>query len=428
MQYTNGSPNMSDFYQERINPSMKLNNTKPWEEERVAPGLNQGYGTKGSGGFNSGVESRDQWRPKSVDELRVATNPKNVYTYVGHEGPALAPVKNMGNHAKVDKKLPDRYFEQDADRWLTTTGGSGGAATSRSEQMHKDQSRVGTTREYFGGSEGQEKTGTYAPQNYEEPHKIQLEGKPIINPSAQGHHVTTNADHGMKSYANLANNRSVSNMDSRMGIVSGTMRAAVAPLMDILRPSNKENVIGNMRPTGNPGTTVTSSRLYAPGDRPSTTNREITGHSLFHMNVQGQNSDGYLAANEQPVANQRDTTNTSYIGASSGMSSIARAYDAEYKAQTNANKEMLSKNRMNHGSTQRFEHITNVNIGKLEMDRENNRNWIPSNMPRALPNKSQIGQLQGRQTYKNDNNSRMDSSLLTAFKQNPYTHSLHSSV
>ena len=50
-----------------------MNNTKPWEEIRVAPGLNQGYTSKGSSGFNSGMEVRDETQ---YDDLRTKTTKK----------------------------------------------------------------------------------------------------------------------------------------------------------------------------------------------------------------------------------------------------------------------------------------------------------------------------------------------------------------
>ena len=77
MQWAYGMPNQSDFYQSRVNPGMKNNNVKPFDSIIVgAPGLDQGYSSTGSGGFNSGMESRDSWLPKTVDELRTANKPK----------------------------------------------------------------------------------------------------------------------------------------------------------------------------------------------------------------------------------------------------------------------------------------------------------------------------------------------------------------
>ena len=57
--FINGAPNQNEFFRSRINESLIRNNTKPWEEESVAPGLNKGYNSNGGDGFNNGMEHRD---------------------------------------------------------------------------------------------------------------------------------------------------------------------------------------------------------------------------------------------------------------------------------------------------------------------------------------------------------------------------------
>ena len=84
-QWSHGVPNQSDFLQSRQLPSTKMANTLPWEQEKVAPGLGLGYTTEGAGGFNSGMLDRKAWQPPTVDELRVATNPKVTYGLQGHQ-------------------------------------------------------------------------------------------------------------------------------------------------------------------------------------------------------------------------------------------------------------------------------------------------------------------------------------------------------
>ena len=79
VQYPYGAPDMSEFFASREVVSKLKNNVKPFESVIVGPGLNQGFESQGSGGFNSGMEQRDMWLPKTVDELRVDTNPKMSY-------------------------------------------------------------------------------------------------------------------------------------------------------------------------------------------------------------------------------------------------------------------------------------------------------------------------------------------------------------
>ena len=62
-----------------------------------------------------------------------------------------------------------------------------------------------------------------------------------------------------------------------MGNAHGFVKALVAPIMDIIKPTRKENVIGNMRPTGNVNAGVQlKHRIWNPNDTPKTTIKEQT--------------------------------------------------------------------------------------------------------------------------------------------------------
>ena len=127
MSHIYGTPVSTDFMQERQRSVLtsKMNNTKPWEEIRVGPGLNKGFSSEGTGGFNSGMESRSSSMPKTVDQLRSQTNPKVTYggvtlgAYAG-KGFTKSSTKNM--IGKVEKNRPDTSFEHGPNRWFTTTG------------------------------------------------------------------------------------------------------------------------------------------------------------------------------------------------------------------------------------------------------------------------------------------------------------------
>ena len=90
-----------------------MNNVTLWEPQRVGPGLNSGYGVQdesgynkggtGTGGFNSGMTSREIWMPKTIDELRVDTNPKQTFDLNGHQGPANSSIKLQGSNKKIGK-------------------------------------------------------------------------------------------------------------------------------------------------------------------------------------------------------------------------------------------------------------------------------------------------------------------------------------
>ena len=79
-----------------------------------------------------------------------------------------------------------------------------------------------------------------------------------------------------------------------------------------------------------------------------------------------------------------------------------------------------------HGNSSHFNN--NVNVRLCEEAKKNPRMWVPSNGPRTITSVEHYGQVNNvPQQYSQQHNSeRMNPDLLSAFKQNPYTQSLHS--
>jgi hypothetical protein len=432
-QFANGTPNVSDFMQSRVNPSMRMANVKPWEEQHVAPGLNKGFTNDGSAGFNSGMEARDLWLDKTVDQLRVATKPKTTFELSGHEGPGNYYIKNaptMQTQGVVEKHLPEKYFASGPERWMTTTGIEK-AQTARGIELLHDVNRTGTTQEYY-GSRANQSEGAYVNGEYMPVRRPVLPVKDYASVSAAGMNNPTTGDYGSQSYSNLHNNRSTTRNDTVIGPVGGFMKAIVSPVMDFLRPTRKEDVVDNMRSSGNAGTTVSNGKVFNPADRTKTTIREMTEAELDcnHMNIQHQSANAYLVSKQQPTAVQRDTTSVSHSGAagSSGFSAT-KSYEAEYKQRNNVNKTQL--NRPNQGGTQIFNQKDNISIHKRDGDRDNNRWWVPSSGGTAgftaRASTENIDRVKVSESYdQNVNTDRISPEILNAFKSNPYTQSLTS--
>ena len=430
MQFAHGAPNNSEFYQSRVNPSLKVANVKPWEEVKVAPGLGKGFGTEGSGGFNSGMECRDAWAPKTVDDLRTTNNPKLSFGGVTLAG--KRPVQNMGTLGKMEKNRPDTYFVNSPERYFTTTGAEKGQ-TAQATQVFKPVNRISTTREYFGdGSKAGSAGATYTTGKYEDSRKITYDGPPVMNPYAGNKGDANEKDYGKESYNILPNSRTLSGNKTEFGGVNGTVKALVAPILDMLRPTRKDNVVGNIRETGNvqPVIPAGASNTLNPADRPKTTIKEMTVDSIQHWFVEGQNSGGYTNAKHTPIQNQRDTTNyvsMGNIGNTPGMSNET-SYDAAYNARVSDSREELSVNRPNQGGMQIFNQQMNVNMSKSENDRLNNRMFVPQSLGATNTSKSMYGEMRKPHSYEEINQVRNDASLLKAFKENPYTQSLHSAA
>ena len=433
-QFADGTPNMSDFYQSRVNPSMRMANVKPWNEQHVAPGLNKGFTNDGSAGFNSGMESRELWLDRGVDELRVATNPKTTFSLDGHQGPGTYFIQNAPTTSMqgvVEKKLPEKYYASGPERWLTTTGIEK-AQTARGIEDLRNVSRIETTAEYY-GSRGNMSEGSYVSGENAPVKRPVLPVKDHATPSyIGGSGSPTTGDYGIQSYSNLHNNRSTTRSDAAVGHASGFIKAIVSPLMDFLRPTRKEDVVDNMRSSGNPVGPVPTGQLYNPLDRTKTTIREMTEAELDcnHMNVQFQSGNAYLVSQQQPVGMQRDTTNVEHTGmAGPNGFAFPKSYEAEYRQRNNVNK--TQENRPNQGGTQIFNQTENITIQKRDGDRDNNRWWVPSAGNTAGVTArgivDSIDRVKVSQGYdQNINTDRISPDILSAFKSNPYTQSLSS--
>jgi len=429
MNWAFGAPNNSDFYQSRVNPGMKNNNVKPFAPVYVGPGLNQGFSAAGTGGFNSGMEARDLWMDKTVDQLRVVTNPKMEYTLDNHEGPAESHVKNVGIIGRVEKQTPDTFFINTQDRWLTTTGGEKG-------QMLRSVQEMGVIRRpdcevaYPGPAGPAEKVAGYVPTAFEDSKRHELPARNINHSAAVGHGPVEGLD-SLKSYSNYSNHRStIKQCDTIRSGFGGAIGAVIAPLMDVLRPSRKEEVVSNLRIYGDAGRSVESGYVLNPNDITPKTIKETT---IYTPNSFINNQkEGIYVNNYTPMdLTQRDTTSCPTMGfvggASTGYGDMN--YENMYRQTNNDIKSQTIYNRPNPGGMETFNNQYNVTISKHASDCVNGRFTAPSSIIKVPPGKDTYGKINVPQYYnENMGCDRINPDLLNAFRSNPYTHSLTTSV
>jgi Family of unknown function (DUF5899) len=426
-----GTPNNNDFYQSRVNPAMNNNNVKPFETQRVGPGLNQGYNSEGSGGFNSGMEARDYWLPKTVDQLRVATNPKLEYSLANHEGPADAYIKNLGLIGRVEKQKPDTFFINTQDRWLTTTGAEKGETLRPIQEMGVIR-RMECDTNYKGpAGSASGANAMYTVPSFEISKRNEVLPGDMPHPRAIGKGQNHEDEEIIRNYNILENHRTtVNQVDTIRSGFSRAIGAVIAPLMDVLKPSRKEEVVQNVRVYGEAKKGVPNSYVINPLDVTPTTIKETTLQSVpFYIN--GQKNKEYVDNNTPLKTTERETTDVNYFGTSGGAAtSYGDVLNESFYNQTNNDiKSQTIYNRINTGNAQLFNPNYNVNNCKNDSNCNDGRWFTPSAAIPLPPAKENYGSMHMPQYYNECITcERIAPDILNAFRANPYTHSLTDSV
>lgn len=423
VQWSHGMPNNNDYFQSHQISSNVRNNTKPWIEEQVGPGLGKGFNSNGSGGFNSGMEDRKAWMPKTVDELRVDNNPKTIGRLNGLEGPALSKITNLGLEGKIEKNRPDTDYILGAERLFTTTGIEKGQ-TAHAEQMLGHVNRPETNIEHYGITGKNDHQAHTAPRNYKDLiNKPHCYGSEFGIAYANGENSAVKNEYGLNSYKAPLNNRNTTATASEFGIIGSVIGSVMAPVLDILRPSRKENILGNLRESGN---IQKQGGVYVinPGDKPKTTIKEMLVGKENNLNIQGQREGfgAYKITSPTIIDNNRVSTNTSEWGGPHSEIQGPKQIHAYLNQKNNVNREQVEYTPSGHDNI--FSGNINANICTNRGDC-NNRMTQPTNLPHMTPSIATYGQLNTVDRTVDDSN-RIDSDLLDAFKQNPYTHSIES--
>jgi len=271
-----GMKNNDDFYKSRIEISEIANNFFPIEKIRVGPGLNQGYGSESTGGFHQG-DTLEYSKPRNLDELRSKINQQQKYFEIPVKGHIKGPDRR-GEIAPMTKQRPDTVFEQTEDRWLKTTG-----ANSK-DTLRPAQNIRPTTRQ--------------------ESH-IEYKGPIARSELNQG----INDDYGKSKIILYDNERETTEQRTVVTNVTSIIKALVAPVMDVLKYTNKEYTVEAPRGVGNPSVQIPSKpTLYDPVNHiMKTTVKETTIHDGDAGNLTG-NKETYTALMDNAKTTIKETT------------------------------------------------------------------------------------------------------------------------
>ena len=264
-------PNYEDRYnrmKDTINNSK--NNELPFEKINIGPGLNKGFDDKGSDGFHP--DTREYMLPKTVDELRVQSKPKETY-----EGRVLSGQKELkrGYLGKVNKNKVERFYENSSDRYLKTTGAFK-KDSFRPCHIVKDTNRK-TSTEYKGN--------LYKNIGNEQSKKLQPTKKTILSEFGYRNTDLTNKgkgsseDYGKHNILVYNNERDVTSTRTYEGNLTSLVKSIIAPIQDSFKPTTKEYTVQNVREFGEiQQVRPEKQTIYDPNEVARTTIKETLIH------------------------------------------------------------------------------------------------------------------------------------------------------
>lgn len=277
-----GMEDNTDFFQSRIDQPNRRNSERPFEPVRVGPGVGEKFGLSGKGGFQQ-FDINEIMRPKTSDELRVATNPKEEYTQ-----PVVPGAHYIGsgsdNTGEVRKYRPERFYtDETGERYFTTTG-SLIKESVRSVQVLPHTTRPETTTERIGTASAQDINSTYVAGSYRTPMTQQYGGGGYRNASLEGYTVADPeeselADYGRNSFESRANERSeTSERVSALNLAPADTGNVSLHYKDDARPTRRSEADGSLRTAGTPGCAngVPTITVWDPRDIARTTVKEST--------------------------------------------------------------------------------------------------------------------------------------------------------
>ena len=298
---SNFNDNMIDrtkFLKARTSVGNLQNNISPIEQIRVGPGLNRGYSSEGTGGFQQ-ADTASYVRPKTKEELRPDSDQRtSIYTL------PLKPMNNTeqrGYVAPIEKNRADRSFYQTEDNWFK---GQSVLKKDRERPIEpvKDESeskRLPTHINYYGSIKSQDD------------------------------HITFENDYGKNSIIVYDTERNLTQKETPVANFSSIIKAMVAPITDAIKFSLKEYLIDNPRINGNAVPQLPEKgTLYDPDNHiMKTTIKETTLHEGNNGNLSGPD-ETYSTLYDTARTTTKETT--IHEGNGGVLSGIDETYSALY--------------------------------------------------------------------------------------------------
>jgi hypothetical protein len=273
-----GNDNNTSFLLDRTNVTNVQNNYNPVSSVRVAPGLNMGYTSEGSGGFHQ-ADTRNYVKPPQKDELRPKSDQRSSLFEIPIQAPMKSIVDKRGVVEPFQKHKPEKAYEQNEDNWFK------GQSYLKKDSSRPNENLRDTTRRniyhdnYYGSvriDEGMGNTNDYGRNS-------------ILVYDTEKHEIA-------KQETQVAN-------------FSSVIKAMVAPITDAFKITMKEYFLNPVRDYGNAVPQMPEkSTTYDPVNHiMKTTVKETTIHDNENGNLTG-NKETYSGLYDDARTTIKETT------------------------------------------------------------------------------------------------------------------------
>ena len=291
-EYNKNFIDKTKFLASRTNLTQIQNNISPIQTIRVGPGLNKGFTSEGSGGFQQADTAR-YVTPKSKEELRPASNQRSsTYTL------PMKPKNNTeqrGMITPMSKNRTEKAFVQTEDNWFK------GQSVLKKESERPEENLKDTS------------TRTDSHINYYGPLKNQVENK--------------TDDYGKNTIIIYDNERNLTQKETPVANFSSVVKAMISPVTDAIKITLKEYFVDNPRLNGNATPqSPEKSTVYDPVTHVmKTTVKETTIH---------EGNNGVLTGYDETYSALYDAakTTTKETTIHEGNNGVLTGYDETYSA------------------------------------------------------------------------------------------------
>jgi hypothetical protein len=437
----NGMESITDFMESRVEAPRNRAGERPFEPTRVGPGVNEGYGTTGSGGFQQ-LEVNEVIKRAAAGTIgayRTADNQRTSYSGVVVPGAHMVG-KASDNPGEVHKNRPDTFFINENNERAFTGPATVFKEVNRSIQVLPDTNRQDSTVENFGAAASQDTYTGYVAGSYRAPNTNQYESSGFRNANMTDYYTPyvdgKEADYGRGSFENRPNERTATGKRTMaINLAPAESGKGMIHYTDDARPTRRVEIEQASRQlgaaTGYAGG-APSVTVWDPNDVARTTVKETTSKWDYFGGAGSASQPNKLKVYDPadiPRHTQKEQlSKNSYFGngAYEGQGNVV--VDGARRARLNESKEKSVKVRQpiaGNGGMQVFQANVNPNYKKIYTDSYNNRTFVANRAMETGPGINDVGTVKFRTPLRLDmSKERFDPSMVSALDSNPYNHNI----